>query len=68
MLAGRGSHYGSNNGANALSYTMYQDIRDKNQVFQGMFCRNVTSFSLSHEGRTELVQGAFLAPEGFADD
>ena len=22
-----------------LSYPMYQDIRDKNQVFNGMFCR-----------------------------
>ena len=39
MLAGRGPHYGSNNGPNGLSYPMYQDIRDKNQVFQGMFCR-----------------------------
>ncbi|MEO8368188.1 MAG: ABC transporter permease [Candidatus Solibacter sp.] len=65
MLAGRGSHYGSNNGPNALSYPMYQDIRDKNQVFQGMFCRNVTSFSLSHEGRTELVQGELVSGNYF---
>src|SRR6185436_8236437 len=65
MLAGRGSHYGSNNGPNALSYPMYQDIRDKNQVFQGMFCRNVTSFSLSHEGRTELVNGELVSGNYF---
>ncbi len=65
MLAGRGQHYGSNNGPNALSYPMYQDIRDKNQVFQGMFCRNVTNFNLSHEGRTELVNGELVSGNYF---
>src|SRR6476619_5705238 len=39
LLTARGSHYGSNTGSNALSYPMYQDFRDKNQVFQGMFSR-----------------------------
>src|SRR3954453_14400088 len=42
MLAGRGQHYGSNNGPNVISYPMYQEIRDKNEVFQGMFCRYAT--------------------------
>src|ERR1700740_1765437 len=37
MLAGRGKHYGGNNGPDRLSYPMYQEIRDKNQVFSGMF-------------------------------
>src|ERR1041385_1882050 len=36
MLAGRGKHYGGNNGPDRLSYPMYQEIRDKNQVFSGM--------------------------------
>src|SRR5712675_67583 len=39
LLTARGSHYGSNTGGNSISYPMYQDFRDKNQVFQGMFCR-----------------------------
>src|ERR1700720_3584729 len=39
MLAGRGKHYGGNNGPDRISYPMYQEIRDKNQVFSGMFCR-----------------------------
>ena len=39
LLTARGSHYGSNTGSNSLSYPMYQDFRDKNQVFSGMFCR-----------------------------
>src|SRR5215468_1664282 len=38
MLAGRGNHYGGNNGSERLSYPMYQELRDKNQVFSGMFC------------------------------
>src|SRR5215813_9346715 len=36
LLTARGSHHGSNTGANAISYPMYQDFRDKNSVFQGM--------------------------------
>src|ERR1700726_4532672 len=39
LLSGRGSNYGSNTGSNAISYPMYQDIRDHNQVFSSMFCR-----------------------------
>src|ERR1035438_2202714 len=31
-----GTHYGSNNGTNALSYPIYQDFRDQNQVFSGI--------------------------------
>jgi hypothetical protein len=35
LLTARGQHYGSNTGSNAISYPMYQDFRDKNEVFQG---------------------------------
>src|SRR5215831_20315400 len=57
LLTARGNHYGSNTGSNALSYPMYRDIRDRNQVFSAMFCRYVMPFSMSLEGRTELVTG-----------
>ena len=57
LLTARGQHYGSNTGSNAISYPMYQDFRDKNQVFQGMFCRFGNAFSLTYEGRTELIVG-----------
>jgi predicted permease len=57
MLAGRGRHYGGNNGRDKLSYPMYQDIRGKNLVFGGMFCSHGTTMSLTFEGRTELVAG-----------
>src|SRR5450759_4188668 len=65
LLTARGQHYGSNNGQNAISYPMYQDFRDKNEVFQGMFCRFSNPFSLSYEGRTELVQGELVSGNYF---
>jgi predicted permease len=65
LLTARGSHYGSNTGANAISYPMYQDFRDKNTVFQGMFCRYGTAFSMSYEGKTELASGEFVSGNYF---
>ena len=65
MLAGRGRHYGGNNGRDKLSYPMYQDIRGQNQVFSGMFCSNGDTMSLSFEGRTELVAGEFVSGNYF---
>src|SRR5215470_6735323 len=65
LLTSRGSHYGSNTGSNAISYPMYQDFRDKNTVFQGMFCRYGSAFSLSYEGKTELASGEFVSGNYF---
>ena len=39
QLKEAGMHYGSNTGLNALSYPIYEDFRDQNQVFSGMLCR-----------------------------
>src|SRR5580704_7780236 len=61
LLWGRGSHYGSNTGRYKLSYPMYEDFRDHNQVFSGMFCRWETSLSVSSEGRTERVAGELVS-------
>src|SRR5208337_1371951 len=61
LLTARGNHYGSNNGPNAISYAMYQDFRDTNQVFSGMFCRNGTTASVSFHGRTELAAVEFVS-------
>ena len=65
LMTSRGQHYGSNRGSNAISYPMYQDFRDKNQVFSGMFCKFGTNFSLSFEGRTELVSGELVSGNYF---
>jgi putative ABC transport system permease protein len=65
LLWGRGQHYGSNNGRYKLSYPMYADFRDKNQVFSGMFCRWESDFSVSFGGRTERVSGELVSGSYF---
>ena len=65
MLAGRGNHYGGNNGRDKLSYPMYQEIRDKNQVFSGMFCTYPNTVSATFQGRTELIGADFVSGNYF---
>ncbi|MGO4884243.1 MAG: ABC transporter permease [Bryobacteraceae bacterium] len=65
LFWGRGRHYGSNNGRYKISYPMYEDFRDHNQVFSGMFCRWETSLSVSSEGRTERVDGELVSGSYF---
>ena len=65
MLAGRGNHYGGNNGPDRISYPMYQEIRDKNQVFSGMFCTYPSTVSASFQGRTELIGADFVSGNYF---
>jgi predicted permease len=65
MLAGRGKHYGGNNGPDKLSYPMYQEIRDKNQVFSGMFCTYSGTVSATFQGRTELIGAEFVSGNYF---
>src|ERR687883_1800535 len=60
MLAGRGKHYGGNNGPDRLSYPMYQQIRDKNEVFSGMFCTYPGTVSATFQGSTELLGADFV--------
>jgi len=59
-LWGRGEHYGGNNGPFKLSYPMYLDFRDKNQVFGGMFGSWDTAINLSFDGRTERIAGQLV--------
>ncbi|MGH9613217.1 MAG: ABC transporter permease, partial [Bryobacteraceae bacterium] len=65
LLNGKGNHYGSNWGGNALSYPMYTDLRDHNQVFSGMFCRFEIPLSMSFHGRTERVEGELVSGNYF---
>src|SRR6201998_4403271 len=65
MLAGRGNHYGGNNGPDKLSYPMYQQIRDKNEVFSGMFATYPNTVSASFQGRTELIGADFVSGNYF---
>ena len=66
LLKARGHHYGSNTGSYSLSYPMYQDFRDKNEVFQGLVCRYGDTFSVGFNGRTELVEGEDVSGNYFS--
>jgi predicted permease len=65
LLAGRGRHYGGNNGRNALSYPMYQELRDRNQVFSAMMCRYRLGFSIAADSQTEAVNGELVSGNYF---
>src|SRR6202049_5289227 len=56
-----GSHYGNNNGMTALSYPIYQDFRDQNQVFSGMLSRYQLALSVSFDGRNERSMGELVS-------
>src|SRR6516165_667112 len=65
LFTARGAHYGSNTGGNALSYMMYTDFRNHNEVFQGMFCRYGLGMSVNSGGKTELVSGELVSGNYF---
>jgi len=66
LLKARGHHYGSNTGRYSLSYPMYQDLRDKNDVFSGLVCRTGNTYSVGFNGRTELVEGEDVSGNYFS--
>ncbi len=60
-----GRHYGSNWGANAISYPMYSDFKAHNEVFSDMFARygNVGTLQVdkgSERVQLELVSGSYF--------
>jgi predicted permease len=65
LLTGKGRHYGGNNGINAISYLMYQDLRDQNPVFSGMMCRYRFTMSASIGPQTEAIAGELVSGNYF---
>ena len=60
-----GNHYGNSYGANTISWPMFEDLRDNNQVFSGMFCRFAASVTIGYGDRVaqipaELVSGSYF--------
>ena len=69
LLTMRGSHYGSNWGGNAISYPMYRDFQDHNEVFSGMLARFPDYIALTVSGQAErvpaeLVSGTYFGALG----
>ena len=64
-----GNHYGNSYGANTVSWPMFEDLRDNNQVFSGMFCRFPAAVTLGYGDRAaqipaELVSGSYFPTLG----
>lgn len=50
---------------NSFSYPMYQDLRDKNDVFAGLLARFPVSLSVAGEGQTERADGELVSGNYF---
>jgi len=61
LLTMRGRYMGYNWGRDAISYPMYRDFQDHNEVFSGMFCRFPTRVSLTFGGRAERVEAELVS-------
>src|SRR5689334_18801586 len=55
LISSTGPHMGSNRGARASSYPMYQDFQQKADAFSSVFCRYEMDASISFAGQTERV-------------
>jgi predicted permease len=65
VVAERGIRFGDSWGENDISYPMYRDFRNHNQVFSGMFCRFPTGISLGYGDRTERVDAELVSGSYF---
>src|SRR4029077_19156637 len=57
----RGQHYGGNWGPNAVSYPMYRDFQDHNEVFSALFGRFPFTSSFTADGATDRVQAELVS-------
>ena len=66
MVTERGNFYGDSYGPNTLSWPIFEDLRDNNRVFSGMFCRFPASVTVGHadsaaQVTAELVSGSYFS-------
>ena len=65
MIATRGAHPGNNRGSNALSYPMFKDYREKNEVFSGVMARRREIVNLGVERATERADAEMVSGNYF---
>jgi predicted permease len=63
--AGTEQYGGSIGDGTELSYPMYRDLRNHNQVFSGVLCRASTSVTVGYGGRTEMAFGELVSGNFF---
>jgi predicted permease len=66
MVTERGNFYGDSYGPNTLSWPMFEDLRDNNRVFSGMFCRFSTPVTLGHGDHAAQVTGELVSGSYFS--
>jgi predicted permease len=64
-----GNHYGNSYGPSTISWPMFEDLRDNNHVFSGMFCRFPTSVTIGYNDHAlqipaELVSSSYFQTLG----
>jgi predicted permease len=50
---------------NSFSYPLYQDLRDKNEVFSGVIARGGAQMNVSFDGRNDRVRGELVSGNFF---
>src|ERR1700731_3022207 len=55
----------TNMGWRVVSYPFYRDLRDQNQVFDGVLCRFALATSLGYQGQTERVVAELVSGNYF---
>ena len=64
-----GNNFGDSWGSDRISWPMFEDLRDRNQVFSDMFCRFPTTVAIAFgdrpaQVRAELVSGSYFTALG----
>ena len=60
-----GNHYGNSFGPNTISWPMFEDLRDHNQVFLGMFCRFPANVNIGVGDRSEQITAELVSGQYF---
>ena len=66
MITERGNFYGDSYGPNTISWPMFEDLRDNNRVFSGMFCRFSTPVTLGDGDRAVQVTAELVSASYFS--
>ncbi len=64
-LAPQGQFYGDRMGENVMSYTMYQTLRDRNQVFSLMMCRRAVDLTATVHSESDVLSGELVSGNYF---
>jgi predicted permease len=66
MLYQQGSHNGSNMGARAHSYPMYQEFQKRAEPFSEVLCRRLVPTSVAIDNQTERLDGEMVSGNYFS--